>query len=141
MILRLWVAIRITTSLIFICGEDTLGVSPDCDETSPFHSKIPLPPVMEAQIELILIQGILIPLRKAVLDKLQKLILTNRPNRWFTMYLCILILLHNCSMITKYNAGYAKKYIPEVRIASLSFVFCGDKLTDSLAYVRDAKHC
>ena len=141
MILQLWIAIRITTSSIFICGEDTLGVPPDCDESSPFHSKIPLPPVMEAQIELILIQGIQIPLRKVVLDRLQKLIATNKPNTWFAMYLCIFILLHNCSMITKFDANYAKKYIPEVRIDSLSFVVCKGYLTDCLANVREANHC
>jgi hypothetical protein len=110
------------------------------DETSPLHGEIPVPPVLGAQIELILIQGIQIPLRKAVLDKLQKLILANRMNTWFTMYLCTFILLHNCSMITKYDAGYAKKYIPEVRIAYLSF-FVLQGITYSLAYVREAKHC
>jgi hypothetical protein len=142
MVLRLWVAIRITTRSIRICGEDTLGMPPDIlDETSPLHGEIPVPPVLGTQIELILIQGIQIPLRKVVLDRLQKLIATNKPNTWFTMYLCIFILLHNCSMITKYDAGYAKKYIPEVRIDSLSFVVCKGYLTDCLAYVREANRC
>jgi len=123
MVLRLWVAMRITTRSIRICGKDTLDMPPDIlDESSPLHGEIPVPPVLGTQIELILIQGIQIPLRKVVLDKLQKLILANRPNTWFTMYLCTFILLHNCSMITKYDAGYAKKYVPGVRIASLSFL-------------------
>lgn len=142
MVLRLWIAIRITTRSIRICGEDTLGMSSNIfDETSPLHGEIPVPPVLGTQIELILIQGIQIPLRKAVLDRLQKLIATNRLNTWFTMYLCMFILLHNCSMMTKYDAGYAKKYIPEVSIASLSFVFCKGYLTDCLAYVRTANRC
>lgn len=111
MVLRLWVAIRITTRSIRICGGETLGMTRDIfDETSPLHGEIPVPPVMGAQIELILIQRIQIPLRKKVLEMLQALIVANKPSTWFTIYLCTFILLHNCSMITKYDSGYAKKY-------------------------------
>jgi hypothetical protein len=111
MVLRLWVAIRITTRSIRICGKETLGMPHDIlDETSPLHGEIPVPPVMGTQIELILIQRIQIPLRKKVLECLQALIVANKPDTWFTIYLCSFILLHNCAMITKYDAGYAKKY-------------------------------
>jgi hypothetical protein len=139
MVLRLWVAIRMTTRSTRICGEETLGMSSDIfDETSSLHGEIPVPPVLATQIDIILIQGIQIPLRKAVLDRLQKLIATNKLNTWFTMYLCVFILLHNCSMITKYDAGYAKMYTPEVMIASFSLLFFKGYLTDCLAYVRTA---
>jgi hypothetical protein len=141
MVLRLWVAIRITTRSIRICGEDTLGMTRDLmDETSPLHGEIPVPPVMGAQIELILIQGIQIPLRKTVLDKLQKLVAANKPNTWFTLYLCIFILLHNCSMITKYDAGYAKKHGFPVCNAFLPVLFFQGYLTNCLAHVREANH-
>jgi hypothetical protein len=82
---------------------------PEYDETSPFYGKIPVPPVMESQIELILTQDIQIPIRKIVLDKVQNLITRNRLNTWFTIYLCNFILLHNCSMIIKSDASYAKE--------------------------------
>lgn len=110
-VLRLWVAIRITTRSIRIAGQETLGMTIGIlDETSPLHGSIPIPPVMGAQIELILIQKIQAPLRVQVLDKLQKLILANKTSSWFTVYLCIFILLHNCAMITKHDAGYARKH-------------------------------
>jgi hypothetical protein len=111
MVLRLWVAIRITTRSIRIAGEETLGMTKNIlDETSPLHGSIPIPPVMGAQIELILIQKIQVPLRVKVLDLLQKVILANKSEAWFTIYLCIFILLHNCAMITKHDAGYARKH-------------------------------
>jgi hypothetical protein len=80
------------------------------DETSPLRGEIPVPPVMGTQIELILIQGIQIPLRKMVLEMLQALIGRNKADAWLTIYLCTFILLHNCALVTKYDAGYAKKY-------------------------------
>lgn len=125
MVLRLWTAVRITTRSIRICGEDTLDMPRDIlDETSPLHGEIPVPPVLGTQIELILIEGIQKPLRKEVLHQLQRLISLNKPNTWFTLYLCTFILLHNCSMVTKYDTGYAKKYIPNVRIISCHTPSC-----------------
>jgi hypothetical protein len=141
MVLRLWVAIRITTRPTRICGGDTLGMSPDIlDETSSFHGKIPIPPVMGAQIELILTEGVQIPLRKSVLDKLQSLIATNKPSTWFTRYLCLFILLHNCAMITKYDAGYAKVYSPEVRYPLYPLFWSKRCVADSSAYVCETAH-
>lgn len=110
MVLQLWIAIRITTRSIRICGEETLGMPRNIlDETSPLRGEIPIPPVMGAQIELIL-RSIQIPLRKKVLNQLQTLILEKKPHTWFTIYLCSFILLHNCAMMTKHDAGYARKH-------------------------------
>jgi hypothetical protein len=140
MVLHLWVSIRITTRSTRICGEDTLGMSSDIlDETSPFPGKIPIPPVMGAQIELILFQGIQIPLRKSILDKLQDLILSNKLNTWFTRYLCLFILLHNCAMITDYDASYARRYTPEVSISSLPLLW-SESLADPSAYICETAH-
>jgi hypothetical protein len=123
MVLRLWVAIRITTRSIRITGNETLGMASDIlDETSPLHGNIPIPPVMGAQIELILIQAIQVPLRTLVLDLLQKLVLANKSSAWFTIYLCIFILLHNCALITKHDAGYARKHGIKARFARPSIV-------------------
>jgi hypothetical protein len=43
--------------------------------------------------------------------------LANKPNNWFCIYLCIFILLHNCSLITKQDVSYAKKHGLKVRIS------------------------
>jgi hypothetical protein len=108
-ILRLWVAIRLNTRSTTVVGDETLGMPHDIlDSTSPSHGKIPLPPVMSAQIELVL-QALQEKLRNDVLNSLQKLV-SNSPSTWFTIYICSFILLHNCALITKHDAAYAKKY-------------------------------
>src|SRR4051794_22413663 len=111
MVLRLWVAIRITTCSERICGEDTLGMSSDMmDKSSPMHNKIPIPPVLGAQMDYIMTQIIQLPLRRMVLEELQRVVLANKPESWLCIYLCTFILLHNCAMVTKHDAGYAIKH-------------------------------
>ncbi|PKS06558.1 hypothetical protein jhhlp_007306 [Lomentospora prolificans] len=109
--LRLWVAVRLTTKSTVIVGDETLGMPRDImDDTSPIHGCIPLPPVMGAQLDLILIHQIQAALRRELLDKLQKMIQTNKQKTWLTCYLVTFILLHNVALITNHDAGYARKH-------------------------------
>ncbi|PVH82364.1 hypothetical protein DL98DRAFT_414946 [Cadophora sp. DSE1049] len=111
MVIRLWVATRMICRSERIAGSDRLGMRPDLmDHTSSMHGLTPIPPVMGAQIEVILIQGIMKPLRAMILEHLQKLILAHKPQNWFCIYLCIFILLHNASLITETDIAYAKKH-------------------------------
>ncbi|KAL5345859.1 hypothetical protein ACLOAV_008885 [Pseudogymnoascus australis] len=123
MVLQLWVAIRLNTKSTNIVGPETLGMPTDIfDATHPTPGRIPIPPVMGNQIELILSRDIQDPLRNDILEALQKLIYSNKPGCWFTIYLCTFILLHNCSMITKHDSAYARKHGLQVRFARPAMV-------------------
>ncbi|KFZ13964.1 hypothetical protein V502_06327 [Pseudogymnoascus sp. VKM F-4520 (FW-2644)] len=123
MVLQLWVAIRLNTKSTNIVGPETLGMPSDIfDSTHPTPGRIPIPPVMGNQIELILSREIQDPLRADILEALQKLIYSNKPGCWFTIYLCTFILLHNCSMITKHDSAYARKHGLQVRFARPAMV-------------------
>lgn len=87
------------------------------DETNPNHGKIPLPPVLGAQMDLILIHHIQTKLRRELLDKLQKMMSKNKQSTWLVTYLVIFILLHNTALITAHDAGYAKKHGMKRRFA------------------------
>ncbi|KAM0511361.1 hypothetical protein ACHAPE_009949 [Trichoderma viride] len=109
--LRLWVAIRLSTTSAFIVGKETLDMPANIlDESSPDHGKIPLPPVMGAQMDTILIHHIQNKLRHELLDNLQKVMLRNKPTSWLVTYLVSFILLHNIALITKHDASYARKH-------------------------------
>ncbi|KAK6448342.1 hypothetical protein FP744_10004592 [Trichoderma asperellum] len=109
--LRLWVAIRLSTTSAFIVGQETLDMPANIlDESSPDHGKIPLPPVMGAQMDMILIHHIQNKLRHELLDNLQKVMLRNKPTSWLVTYLVSFILLHNIALITKHDASYAEKH-------------------------------
>ncbi|KOS16693.1 hypothetical protein ESCO_004864 [Escovopsis weberi] len=116
--LRLWVSVRLSTTSEFIIGEETLGMPRDIlDETSPSPGRIPVPPVLSAQMDLILIHHIQTKLRRELLDKLQKLIRQNKQSSWLVVYLVTFILLHNASLITAHDARYARKHGMKRRFA------------------------
>ncbi|KAK3180202.1 hypothetical protein K4F52_008401 [Lecanicillium sp. MT-2017a] len=80
------------------------------DETSPTPGKIPLPPVLGAQLDIVLIHDIQKRLRKDVLDQLQRIIQKNKHCNWLAIYLVIFLLLHNASLIIEHDADYARKH-------------------------------
>ena len=110
--LDLWMSIRLTTKSFEIVGDDTLGMPPNLidDEANPLYGKIPLPPVMGAQIDSVLIHQVQPSLRRKTLEELQKMTQEKKPMTWLTTYLVTFILLHNISLITKHDAEYASKH-------------------------------
>ncbi len=109
--MHLWMSIRLTTKSFEIVGNETLGMQRDITgEQSPLRGKIPLPPVMGAQIDSILIHQIQSQLRHETLDHLQKLTADNKHKTWLATYLVTFILLHNTALLMKHDAGYARKH-------------------------------
>lgn len=109
--LTLWMTIRLTTRSFEIVGNETLGMPHDIlDETNPSYGKIPLPPVMGAQLDSVLIHSIQHGIRRDTLEGLHKLTTENKAKAWFTTYLVTFILLHNAALVIRHDASYAKKH-------------------------------
>ncbi|KAK0657484.1 hypothetical protein B0T16DRAFT_452940 [Cercophora newfieldiana] len=117
--LDLWMSVRLTTKSFEIVGKDTLGMPQNLiqDKKNPLHGKIPLPPVMGAQIDSVLIHQIQPQLRRKTLEELQKMTQDKKQKTWLTTYLVTFILLHNIALITKHDADYAKKHGMKRRFA------------------------
>ena len=116
-VLELWMTVRLTTRSFEIVGSETLDMPKDIlDETSSSHGKIPIPPVMGAQLDSVLIHHIQHNLRKDTLKKLSKIITDNRTSTWITIYLAIFVLLHNAALVIKHDASYARKH--GIRVSS-----------------------
>jgi hypothetical protein len=115
--LKLWMSIRLTTKSFEIVGQDILGMNRDIinDKSNPLHGKIPLPPVMGAQIDSVLIHKIQPELRRKTLEELQRMTQDKKLRSWMTTYLVSFILLHNIGLITKHDAEYARKHGMKVR--------------------------
>lgn len=112
--LRVWVAARMFSKTEWLCGDDTLDMMPVVDPSSPYFGRLPIPPVMSAQIQIIGYSKIVRPLKKIVLDQLHALILANQRRNWLTIYLTLFVLLHSCSMMTRRNEEYARQLNLEV---------------------------
>ncbi|KAK4153399.1 hypothetical protein C8A00DRAFT_33883 [Chaetomidium leptoderma] len=117
--LDLWMSVRLTTKSFEIVGDDTLGMARDIinDQDNPQHGKIPLPPVMGAQIDSVIIHQIQPRLRRKALEELQKMTQEKKQKTWLTTYLVTFVLLHNIALITKHDADYAKKHGLPTRFA------------------------
>jgi hypothetical protein len=101
-VLRLWVACRMESKQERILGGETLGMTTqESDPDAGNYGKYLVPPVMLAQIEIITTTAVLLPMKRAVLRGLQKLVDANQTKSWFTIYLCMFILLHSCATLTK----------------------------------------
>ncbi|KAK0721756.1 hypothetical protein B0T26DRAFT_700214 [Lasiosphaeria miniovina] len=108
---RLWFAVRRTATMEHIVGDDTLDMTPEVeDQSCPLFKKVPLPPVMIQQLDMILTLGILQPLQKQVLEDYQKLVLANNPKNWMTVYLVAFMSLHSCAKISEENYNNARKH-------------------------------
>jgi hypothetical protein len=92
-------------------GDDTLDMVPETtDRSYPLFGKVPLPPVMIQQLDMIVTLGLLQPLRKKVLEDFQKIVLTNKPKSWMTVYLITFMFLHSCATLSAENYQNARKH-------------------------------
>ncbi|MCJ1404943.1 hypothetical protein MMC11_008169 [Xylographa trunciseda] len=106
-----------------IVGDETLGMeSQTFDPNVSSYGTNSIPPMMSAQIELMTTTRILQPLKKAVLKRLQRLVKKNDMRSWFSIYLCMFVLLHSCSILTADEYRQAKKYGLKTRYVYDSFV-------------------
>lgn len=143
---RLWMSVRFSTKSCFIVGEETLGMPTDIlDDTSPSPNKIPLPPVLGAQLDLILIHHIQAKLRRQVLDRLEKMVSKRKHNTWMVTYLVTFVLLHNTALITAHDASYALKHGMDVSLFKLCLenetlaVFLTSPLRSQRRFAREDK--
>ncbi|OCK79235.1 hypothetical protein K432DRAFT_383260 [Lepidopterella palustris CBS 459.81] len=115
----LFAANRIIENDWRICGEESLGVGVIEEEDNPWFGKMPVTPIMDTQLDQIVIQGFLKPLKDQMLKELQEKIYENRRENWFEIFLTISILLTNAEWLLKHSRNNAKRYGAKSRYNSL----------------------
>jgi hypothetical protein len=106
----LFAATRIIENDWRICGQHTLGINVVEDEENPWFGKIPVTPIMDTQLDQIVIQGFLKPLRDQLLQELQTKIYQSRRENWFEIFLTTSILLTNAELLLSHSRKNAKRY-------------------------------
>jgi len=101
-VLRLWVASRMESKQERICGTEFLDMEAQySDPDASNYGNFLVPPVLQAQIELLTTASILLPEKDNILKGLENFMKPNQPKNWFTVYLTLFILLHSCSLLTQ----------------------------------------
>ncbi|KAE9378490.1 hypothetical protein N431DRAFT_435586 [Stipitochalara longipes BDJ] len=107
--LKLWVGCRFIEDPWSIVGTETLSQSRDPNPACPYHTKIPVPPIVDLQLDLIVINELLQPELKKILKMLKTLLESSDPwNNWFEIYLAYFILLHNVELTMAHDAWFVK---------------------------------
>jgi len=98
---------------------ETLGMKQQGEEEGVESvGTILLPPVMGAQIELIMTCKVLEPHKVKFLQTLNKMLTPDKNENWFTIYLCLFILLHSCAMYVRNEEKQARKHGLEVSLGA-----------------------
>ncbi|KAL5336518.1 hypothetical protein BJX70DRAFT_280610 [Aspergillus crustosus] len=120
--LRFWVGCRKISNPEHICSYAAIEDSPVDDPNSPFHTMVPMPGIMIAQMECIMYTRILRPLSNRVLAVLKDLVTENKREHWLTIYLTLFILLHSCAMLTRRDFETAREFGLENIYANLESI-------------------
>lgn len=82
----------------------------DFDPLAKNFGMILTPPIIAAQLTVIITVSLLLPMKHAVLQGLQRLLEANKARYWFTIYLTMFILLHSCAMFTAFEQKQSLKH-------------------------------
>jgi hypothetical protein len=115
--LDLWAISRMIEIPWQMCGEDTLGVERVKDKGSPHFGKIPIPPIMDTQLDQVVIQRILKPLRQSVVDKFEHMITPAKPEAWWEVYLASFVLLNHIERLARHSVDHARTHTMRVSIS------------------------
>ena len=89
---------RFATQGFHICGSETLGQNFVEEGTSPDYGRIPIPPLLDAQLDDLSIKKIK-RLKKSVLSQLNRMILSQNKKNWFMIFLTTVVFLSNLELV------------------------------------------
>jgi hypothetical protein len=106
----MWAACRVIEDSWQLDVMNPLGIEIVNDERSPWNRMIPITPVMDTQLDQIVIQRILNPLRNQIVERLEDLIHQHKPETWFETYLTTFILLSSIERCFAHSQRFAQRY-------------------------------
>ncbi|KAK0645707.1 hypothetical protein B0T16DRAFT_457705 [Cercophora newfieldiana] len=120
--LDLWAVSRMIEIEWEMCGPDTLGVHRINDMTNPRNGKIPIPPMMDTQLDQIVIREVLYPLKKKFLDEFEARISPLRAEDWFDIYLASFIVLNHIERLALHSAYHARLHSMPTKFSNVPFL-------------------
>lgn len=76
---------------------------------SPYHGRIPIPPLLDAQIDQLWMDKMKLQ-QKAVFSMLKKMMTSRRKQNWFMIFLIIMVLLSNLEFIYQNQKKQINRY-------------------------------
>ena len=119
--LKISVMSRLASKSFNLFGANTLGIEQQQDPDCPYYKRIPIPPLLDAQIDSLWMCK-MAELRKKVLTSLRAMIVKRGRGRqqWLKIFLIIQVLLFNLEFIYQNQDDQTKQYRERV-CASIRF--------------------
>ena len=99
----------ISKSFNILSGHEALGLGPIADPISPLHGRIPIPPMLDAQMDSILM-GFMKSRQRHGLSKLKALMMSHSKENWFMIFLTIIVLLSNLEFLFEHQMEQKRRY-------------------------------
>ena len=95
-----------------LCGDETLGIDRQHNRSDPWRGSVPVTPIMDSQLDQLVLQEILLPLGKALLQDLKEKVFNTSSIKLlaYELYLTFFILLSNAEMQLAHSRNFAKLY-------------------------------
>lgn len=112
MALSIWLNSRFLERTWRICGAERLGIDLVCDESNPWNGIVPVTPIMDQQLDDIVIRWTLVPLEEKLLRQLNQKIYDHQKAKenWLEIYLTIFLLLNNTEVQLAHYRQFARRY-------------------------------
>ena len=107
--LHLSILSRLASKSFNIYGQETLGIRQELDPECPYYGRIPIPPLLDAQLDHMLMDKMEI-LKKSVLSELRRMIAGQGRKHWFKIYLIMSILLFNLEFVYQNQCRQIQRY-------------------------------
>ena len=107
--LKISVMSRLASKSFNLFGANTLGIPQQQDPDCPYYKRIPIPPLLDAQIDKLWMCK-MAELRKKVLTSLRAMIVKRGRQQWLKIFLTIQVLLFNLEFIYQNQDDQTKKY-------------------------------
>jgi hypothetical protein len=129
--LKFWVAGRFIEDPWKIQGHETLGMKLDHLPASPFSQHIPVTPIMNFQIDNIVIHDHLTIMLGKIRKAMKKRILPIKKKDWFEIHLATIILLYHVDLTMKHDIDFA-------RLRNMSKRFSNRPLIEMITFSANA---
>lgn len=99
----------ISKSFNIVSGHEALGLGPVENPSSPLNGRIPIPPMLDAQMDSILMD-FMRARQKRGLSKLKTLMMSHSRENWFMIFLTTLVLLSNLEFLYDHQNEQIERY-------------------------------
>ncbi|KAK3398307.1 hypothetical protein B0T20DRAFT_352825 [Sordaria brevicollis] len=120
--LDLWVICRMIEDPWELLEGNELGVSRVNLPGTKFHGKIPVPPMMDTQLDQVIIQFVLNHLRGKLIGLFEKNISPAKPETWFETFLASFIMLTHIERLAAHSVRHAETHTMPTKYSNTKFL-------------------